>query len=209
MIIDTIITDTIQFVKEQLEGAESGHDALHALRVHKNACEIASHENANLLVVELAALLHDIADAKFNDGDEEKGSVIASHYLKQKGVSDSDIAAIDYIIRNISFRKGKVTTMTAELAIVQDADRLDAIGAIGIARAFSYGGYKCRPFYDRSVVPGSAESRDNPNTINHFYEKLLLLKDLMNTTNGRLLAEQRQAFLEEFLQQFWLEVGTN
>jgi len=204
---ESIIEEAKAFVTRYLQGAESGHDASHALRVYKNACEIAKTEDCNLLVVELAALFHDIADAKFNNGDEEKGSVIATSFLKGKGILGSDISAIDFIIRNISFRKGKVLQTTTELAIVQDADRLDAIGAIGIARAFSYGGYKCRPFYDTSIEPNTLASRENPNSINHFYEKLLLLKDLMNTAKGKEIAKERHAFLELYLQQFWEEVA--
>jgi len=201
-----IVNNAILFVKEQLKDAESGHDASHALRVHKSACEIAKVDHCNRLVVELAALLHDIADSKFHEGDEEKGSIIASQFLEKNAVSNTDIEAIVFIINNISFHKGKALTMTTELAIVQDADRLDAIGAIGIARAFSYGGYKCRPFYDISVLPNTIESKEKPNSINHFYEKLLLLKDLMNTEMGKKLAEQRHQFLELYLQQFWMEV---
>jgi len=201
-----LIEQTKAFVKEQLQNAESGHDLSHALRVYKSACEIAKEEKCNQLVVELAALLHDIADSKFHNGDEEKGSILASQFLKKNAVSNSDIEAIVFIINTISFHKGKPIKMTPELAIVQDADRLDAIGAIGIARAFSYGGFKCRPFYDISVLPNTFESKENPNSINHFYEKLLLLKDLMNTKKGKKIAEQRHAFLEQFLEQFWSEV---
>lgn len=201
-----LIEKTKNFVAESLNGAESGHDASHAFRVHKNACDISNEESCNVLVVELAALLHDIADAKFNNGDEEKGVVIASSFLRKENVSEKEIDSITFIIKNISYRKGVPTEMTPELAIVQDADRLDAIGAIGIARAFSYGGYKCRPFYDILVEPNTQASKDNPNSINHFYEKLLLLKDLMNTQTGRMLAEQRHQFLELYLQQFWAEV---
>ena len=201
-----LIEKTKNYVEKTLAGAESGHDASHAFRVHKNACDISKEEMCNALVVELAALLHDIADAKFNNGDEEKGVEIASTFLRKENVSEQDIDSIAFIIKNISFRKGMPTEMTPELAIVQDADRLDAIGAIGIARAFSYSGYKCRPFYDTSVLPNTPESKTNPNSINHFYEKLLLLKDLMNTQKGRKLAEQRHNFLELYLQQFWAEV---
>jgi uncharacterized protein len=204
--MNEIIEQTKAFVREQLHGAESGHDASHALRVHKSACEIAKGGNCNQLVVELAALLHDIADSKFHNGDEEKGSIIATNFLEKNGVSSADIEAIVFIINTISFHKGKAVKMTTELAIVQDADRLDAIGAIGIARAFSYGGYMCRPFYDISIQPNTQESKEHPNSINHFYEKLLLLKDLMNTETGKKIAEQRHAFLEQYLQQFWLEV---
>ena len=203
---NSLINQTKNFVLHQLLGSESGHDASHAFRVHKNACEIAQNELCNQMVVELAALLHDIADAKFNNGDEEKGSQIAVSFLRELKISETDISAVDFIIRNISFRKGKSKLMTPELAIVQDADRLDAIGAIGIARAFSYGGYKCHPFYAIDVVPNTPESRNNPNIINHFYEKLLLLKDMMNTQTAMELAKPRHEFLELYLQQFWSEV---
>ena len=208
MMKESIIERTKQFVSNQLRGAESGHDALHAFRVHKNACQIARGETCNHLVIELAALLHDIADAKFNNGDEEMGSIIATTFLAEAGVESCDINEIDFIIKNISFRKGKPETMTKELAIVQDADRLDAIGAIGIARAFSYGGFKNRPFYDFDVPPNTPSSLDNPNSINHFYEKLLLLKDLMNTNAAKKIAKQRHEFLEQYLQQFLSEVLT-
>ena len=183
-----MISKTKAFVKEKLRVSEPGHDVLHAFRVHANALKIAEGETCNKRVVELSALLHDIADAKFNDGDETQGSEIARAFLQSIGLSENEIFDVIFVIENISFRKGKPVKMPPELAVVQDADRLDAIGAMGIARAFSYGGFKCRPFYDKNVKPCTKESIDNPNTINHFYEKLLLLKDLMNTKTGRGIA---------------------
>ena len=206
MLEQDIIQLTQLFVTEKLHGAEAGHDVSHAFRVYKNVLEIAKDEDCNELVVKVAALLHDIADAKFNNNNDEIGSVIATQFLTSINIQDSDIEAIVFIIKNISFHKGKPEKMTKELAIVQDADRLDAIGAIGIARAFSYGGFMSRPFYDIAVAPNSPESKENPNSINHFYEKLLLLKDMMNTDTAKKIAEQRHEFLEQYLQQFWSEV---
>lgn len=203
-----MISKTKAFVMEILRNAEPGHDILHAFRVHANALKIAEEETCNKRVVELSALLHDIADAKFNDGNETQGSEMARAFLQSIGLPDNEIFDVIFVIDNISFRKGQPSTMTPELAIVQDADRLDAIGAIGIARAFSYGGFKCRPFYDKTIMPCTKASIDNPNTINHFYEKLLLLRDLMNTKTGRNFALQRHEFIELYLQQFWAEAST-
>jgi uncharacterized protein len=187
-----IISKTENFVKETLKGAEGGHDWWHVYRVWQTAKTIAQEESANLLVVELAALLHDIADSKFNDGDEEIGPAKAAEFLKGIHVEDSVINEVRQIIKNMSFKAslGEVTYHSKELEVVQDADRLDAMGAIGIARAFNYGGYKGREFYDPAVPPNLTMSKEeykknSAPTINHFYEKLLLLKDKMNTTTGK------------------------
>lgn len=208
-----IINHTIAFVKEQLKDAESGHVWWHIQRVHRNALHILqSEENANRLIVELGALLHDIADPKFHNGDEEKGPAIARNFLEWQGVNEEVILQTEYIIRHISFKGGGNEKMekTIELKIVQDADRLDALGAIGVARAFNYGGFKNRIMYDPEIAPqeyksASAYHKSNAPTINHFYEKLLLLKDKMNTPTGKRLAIERHRFLEYFLAQFFAE----
>ena len=211
-----IISKTENFVKETLKGAEGGHDWWHVYRVWQTAKTIAQEESANLLVVELAALLHDIADSKFNDGDEEIGPAKAAEFLKGIHVEDSVINEVRQIIKNMSFKAslGEVTYHSKELEVVQDADRLDAMGAIGIARAFNYGGYKGREFYDPAVPPNLTMSKEeykknSAPTINHFYEKLLLLKDKMNTTTGKKLAEERHKFMEVYLEQFYGEWDGN
>jgi len=208
-----LIAHTAEFVKRELMNAESGHDWWHVFRVYKNAMLLLEHEpGADKTTVELGALLHDIADAKFHNGDEEKGPAIARAFLESEGVDEATISGVDFIIRNISYRKSKYKTkeISEELKIVQDADRLDALGAIGIARAFSYGGFKNRVMFDPEIPPAAPtkNKRDTPpsdHTINHFYEKLLLLKDQMNTKTGKRIAEQRHRFLETFLDQFLME----
>lgn len=208
-----IIEKTVAFVRETLKNAEGGHDWWHIYRVWTNAKKIAGGERCNLLVVELAALLHDIADAKFHNGDEEIGPKTAGKFLKSVRVDQQVIEHVQQIIRNISFKSGfdRPKFYSNELAIVQDADRLDAMGAIGIARAFSYGGFKGREIYNPETEPNlnmSKEEYKNSTapTINHFYEKLLLLRDKMNTATGKQLAEQRHSFMELYLQQFYSEV---
>lgn len=207
-----IIDKTIVFVRATLNNAEGGHDWWHINRVHTNAKLIAQTENCDLLTVELAALLHDIADSKFHNGDEEIGPITAGNFLKSINVDASVIEHIQQIIRHISFKSGfdNKTFQSPELAIVQDADRLDAIGAIGIARTFSYGGFKGREIYNPEIKPNlnmSKEEYKNSTapSINHFYEKLLLLKDKMNTITGKKLAKQRHDFMESYLKQFYLE----
>jgi|SRR5690554_212689 len=209
-----IIEKTIEFVKQKLQGAEAGHDWFHIERVYKNAVQIAQGSNdINILVIELGALLHDIADSKFHNGDESVGPKIAREFLENNLVDENVIQEVVNIIENISFKNTKDNTITytsKELQIVQDADRLDAIGAIGIARAFNYGGFKNRELYNPEVSPNlnmSKEEYKNSNapTLNHFYEKLLLLKDKMNTQKGKELAEERHRFMEHFLQQFYKE----
>lgn len=207
-----IINNTILFVKNQLTHAEGGHDWFHIERVYKNALLIAEEEECDLTVVKLAALLHDIADSKFNNGDESIGPKIAREFLESQHISDAVIAHVIAIIENISFKGGNFekTFSSKELEIVQDADRLDAIGAIGIARAFNYGGFKNRPLYNPNIQPKlnlSKEEYKNSEapTINHFYEKLLLLKDKMNTETGKKLAKKRHDFMISFLSQFYTE----
>ena len=207
-----LINRTILFVKEQLANAEGGHDWFHIQRVYKNALLIARGENCDETVVKLGALLHDIADNKFHGGDETVGPKVAREFLESEGVSESIISHVIQIIDNISFKGGKTekTFSSIELDIVQDADRLDAIGAIGIARAFNYGGFKNRTMYDPQIAPNlhmSKEEYKNSQapTINHFYEKLLLLKDKMNTETGKQIAEQRHHYMQGFLGQFYAE----
>lgn len=209
---DQLIDNTVAFVKQELAQAEGGHDWWHIHRVWKTAGEIAAKEPVDFLIVSLGALLHDIADAKFHGGDETIGPAKARQFLVSQGVGEDIISHVIAIIENISFKgghnEGKFTS--PELAVVQDADRLDAIGAIGIARAFNYGGFKNRALYDPAIKPDLQMSREQYKnstapTINHFYEKLLLLKDKMNTTTGRELAAERHAFMENFLEQFYKE----
>ena len=207
-----IIDKTVNFVRITLKNAEGGHDWWHIHRVWNNAKKIAENEQADLLIIELAALLHDIADSKFHNGDEEIGPKTAGDFLRSINVDEDVVLHVQQIIRYISFKSGfdKVGFHSAELAIVQDADRLDAIGAIGIARAFSYGGFKGRKIYDPENKPNlnmTKEEYKNTTapTINHFYEKLLLLKDKMNTQTGKQMAQQRHAFMESYLQQFYTE----
>ena len=206
------IEKTITYVKKQLANAEGGHDWWHIERVWKSAKKIAETENVNLLVVELGALLHDIADAKFHDGDEELGPQIAAAFMREINVDQETILHVVQIIKHISFKGGKEaqTFTSLELNVVQDADRLDAIGAIGIARTFNYGGFKNREIFNPNVTPNLLMTKveykksDAP-SINHFYEKLLLLKDLMNTETGKQMAIQRHQFMELYLAQFYQE----
>jgi uncharacterized protein len=209
---EEIIIATSAFVKKELKGAEGGHDWWHIERVWNNARLISQSENVNIFIVELAALLHDIADAKFNDGDENAGPEKAKKILETLLVEKEIITHVENIIRNISFKGGNFTQhfQSPELNVVQDADRLDALGAIGIARAFNYGGFKNREMYNPSEPPNlqmdkEAYKKSSAPTINHFYEKLLLLKDRMNTETGRQLAEERHRFMEIFLEQFYKE----
>lgn len=207
-----IITATIAFVKTTLKGAEGGHDWWHIERVWNNSKTIAAVENVNLFVVELAALLHDIADSKFHGGDEAIGPKMAKDFLKSLSVDDAVILHVEHIIANISFKGGNFikTFHSPELAVVQDADRLDAIGAIGIARAFSYGGFKNREIFNPEIPPEldltkEAYKNSTAPTINHFYEKLLRLKNKMNTETGKRMAEERHIYMEGFLNQFYTE----
>ncbi len=213
MINHQLIETTKQFVKQQLNQAEGGHDWFHTLRVYNNALLIAKKENVDELVVSLAALLHDIADSKFYDGDETIGPKLAREFLFKNNLDSQIIEHVVKIIENISFKnsleKGNDFN-SPELQVVRDADRLDAIGAIGIARCFNFGGFKNRVIYDPSVKPNLNMSKDEYKrstapSINHFYEKLLLLKDKMHTQTGKHLAQRRHEFMESYLQQFYDE----
>ncbi|WP_310377399.1 HD domain-containing protein [Flavobacterium sp.] len=208
----SILNNTILFVKQQLENAEGGHDWFHIERVYKNAALIAQEEDCDLMVVKLGALLHDIADSKFHNGDETIGPKTARAFLENQKVDEAIIQHVIKIIENISFKGGnQVQKFTSiELDIVQDADRLDAIGAIGIARAFNYGGFKNRALYNPEIAPNLIMSKEeykksNSPTLNHFYEKLLLLKDKMNTETGKKIAQDRHFYMEGFLSQFYRE----
>ena len=202
-----IVAKTIAFVKETLKGAEGGHDWFHTHRVFLN------------LVVSLGALLHDIADAKFHDGDESVGPKLAKDFLDSIKVDPEVIEHVVNIINNISFKNnlsndGLTKFDSKELQILQDADRLDAIGAIGIARAFNYGGFKNRELYNPDISPNlnltkKEYKKSATPTINHFYEKLLLLKDKMNTETGKKLAEERHKYMLNFLDQFYREWNGN
>ncbi|WP_321317392.1 HD domain-containing protein [Labilibaculum sp.] len=209
---ESIIVQTVEFVKQTLANAEGGHDWWHIYRVWKSSKELAKTEKVDLFVVELGALLHDIADSKFHGGDEEIGPRLAREFLTSLLVDEETIFHVENIINNISFKGGKEAQKfkTLELDVVQDADRMDAIGAIGIARTFNYGGHKNREIYNPGISPNlnmSKEEYKNSDapTINHFYEKLLLLKDRMNTNAGKAMAEKRHAFMQEYLNQFYQE----
>lgn len=207
-----IIETTINFVKQTLANAEGGHDWFHIERVYNNALHINKEEGANDLIVALGALLHDIADYKFHNGNEKVGPAIARKFLSQLELEEEIITHVEKIIENISFKGGNIYTEfhSLELDVIQDADRLDALGAIGIARTFNYGGYRGRALYDPGIKPNLQMSKEEYKnstapTINHFYEKLLLLKNRMNTVTGRKMAEERHAFMEDFLSRFYAE----
>ncbi|WP_289021859.1 HD domain-containing protein [uncultured Salegentibacter sp.] len=207
-----VLKNTEDFVKESLKNAEGGHDWFHIQRVWRNAKLIAKTETADLFIVELGALLHDIADSKFHNGNETIGPKVASEFLKKQQVSAEIITQVVKIIENVSFKGGNVQQdfNSIELKIVQDADRLDALGAIGIARTFNYGGFKERALYDPEIKPKLNMSKEeyktsSAPTINHFYEKLLLLKDRMNTKTGKEIAQKRHEFMEMYLEQFYAE----
>ncbi|WP_027374642.1 MULTISPECIES: HD domain-containing protein [Chryseobacterium] len=206
------INNTVEFVKEKLEGAEAGHDWFHIERVWKLARKIAETENCDKDVVELSALLHDIADPKFHNGDETIAPKISREFLEKQNVTNETIEKVLFVIENISFKNRDQAPVNPpiELQIVQDADRIDAIGAIGIARTFNFGGFKNNPMYDPAAKPDLNMSKEqykksNGTTINHFYEKLLLLKNLMNTEHGKKMAEERHDYMLNFLDQFYKE----
>ena len=210
---DQLIEITKSFVKETLKNAEGGHDWFHTERVYNNALLISKTEDVDIFVVKLGALLHDIADSKFHEGDETLGPKLAREFLFKHNVDSILIEHVINIIKHISFKnslENKPEFTSKELHVIQDADRLDAIGAIGIARCFNYGGFKNRPLYDPAVKPNlnmtkeEYKSSASP-TINHFYEKLLLLKDQMNTKTGRQIAEKRHKFMTLYLEQFYSE----
>lgn len=207
-----LIENTVEFVKDKLKGAEAGHDWYHIERVWKLSKKIAEAENCNLEVVELAALLHDIADPKFHNGDESLALQVSRQFLESQHASEDVIEKVLFIIKNISFKnRGEVPeALPIELKIVQDADRIDAIGAIGVARTFNFGGFKNNLMYDPEIKPKLNMSKEeykksDGTTINHFYEKLLLLKDLMNTQKGKEIATERHDFMLQFLDQFYKE----
>ena len=209
----TIIDNTILFVKQQLENAEGGHDWFHIERVYKNALLIArEEEDCDIIVIKLGALLHDIADSKFHGGDESIGPKTARTFLESQNVKEEIILHVIAIIENISFKGGNFEKKfnSKELEVVQDADRLDALGAIGIARTFNYGGFKNRALYNPNIQPNMSMNKDayknsESPTLNHFYEKLLLLKDKMNTDTGKKIAQKRHDFMITFLAQFYAE----
>jgi uncharacterized protein len=207
-----LIENTVEFVKDKLKGAEAGHDWYHIERVWKLSKKIAEAENCNMEVVELAALLHDIADPKFHNGDESLALKVSQQFLESQQASEDVIEKVLFIIKNISFKnRGEVPEdLPIELKIVQDADRIDAIGAIGVARTFNFGGFKNNLMYDPEIKPKLNMSKEeykksDGTTINHFYEKLLLLKDLMNTQKGKEIAAERHDFMLQFLDQFYKE----
>ena len=210
--MNSIIERTIDFVKNTLKGAEGGHDWFHIQRVFKTSQTIAEDEDVDFLIVSLGALLHDIADSKFHNGDETIGPKMARKFLEGHNVEQHIVDHVILIIENISFKGGNIKQKftSPELDVIQDADRLDALGAIGIARCFNYGGFKNRAIYDPDIKPNLRMTKEEYKnstapTINHFYEKLLLLKDRMNTSTGRKIAEERHLFMENFLNQFYKE----
>ncbi|MGK3201235.1 HD domain-containing protein [Amycolatopsis sp. MEPSY49] len=205
---EELIRQTEQVVREKLRNEPTGHDWWHADRVRSTAVRIAREESADAFVVELAALLHDVEDYKLS-GSEEAGPRFASEFLTSIGVAGEDADHVAEIIRNMSFKGARVAPapLSLEGRCLQDADRLDAIGAIGIARTFAYGGYKQRPIHDPEVPVVAHDSvasylASQGTTINHFHEKLLLLRERMNTEFGRKLAEARHRYMEEFLEEF-------
>ena len=210
---DLLIEKTIAYVKQELQHAEGGHDWFHTERVYKNALLISKGESVNNLVVVLAALLHDIADSKFYNGDETIGPKKASAFLLKQNADSTIIEHVVQIIKHMSFKNSfelGISFSSKEMEVVQDADRLDAIGAIGIARCFNYGGFKDRAIYDPNIEPNLNMTKEeykssSAPTINHFYEKLLLLKNQMNTKTGKRIAAERHKYMEGFLKQFYAE----
>ena len=212
MEIETLISTLRRYVTEKYSDEATGHDWYHIERVTRNACLIAESEGGDVHVVEVAALLHDIDDHKFNGGDLEAGAKTAQRVMEQIGFDNTFIQRVVPIINKVSFKGVYVDSVPDSLEgkIVQDADRLDALGAIGIARAFAYGGNKQRPIYDPEIKPELHHSAEQyihakSHTINHFYEKLLHLKDKMNTNTGKTMAAQRHQFMTDFLAQFYAE----
>lgn len=209
---ESVVIQTEQHIKNKMTGEGSGHDWWHVSRVMKTAVQIAELEKADLFTVKLASLLHDISDWKFNNGDFEAGPALAREWLERMQVEEGIISHVCGIIRGISFKGAGVETKmsTLEGMVVQDADRLDAIGAIGIARTFAYGGHRGQEIYNPDIGPewhDSFEEYQNckGSTINHFYEKLLLLRDLMNTETARRIAVERHRYMEQFLDRFYKE----
>lgn len=209
---NAVIEKTVAFVKSHLADAEAGHDWSHIQRVWSVARNIAKQEQVDHLVVDLGVLLHDIADAKFHHGDDSVGPMIAADFLSTTAVSPAVKEHVVQIVRHVSFKGGNTEDyfLSNELKVVRDADRLDAMGAIGIARAFNYGGFRGRALYDPDIPPQldmnpETYRKSKSPTLNHFYEKLLLLKDRMYTDTGRKMAEERHQFMLSYLQQFYLE----
>lgn len=207
-----IIDKTVDFVKETLKDAEWGHDRRHIYRVRKTAKHIAKTEKVDILIVELWALLHDIADAKFHDGDDSVGPRKAKEFLESLEIDQEIVDHVEKIVKNVSFKGGnhQQEFKSAELDVVQDADRLDALGAIGIARTFHYNGHKNREIYNPNIKPNLNMTKEEyykseAPAINHFYEKLLLLKDRMNTETGKKIAENRHLYMENYLEEFYKE----
>lgn len=204
----TSLTQT--HIRKLLEGESTGHDYWHIHRVFQNARHILQSEpQADTLVVELAALLHDIADHKFHDGDDTIGPRMVREWLESIQVGESTIDHVVDIISTMSFSKGK-QMKTLEGQIVQDADRLDALGAIGIARTFAYGGHAGREIYNPDIPPQDFKTKEeykkaNSPSINHFHEKLLLLKDMMNTDSAKKIAQARHDYMLQYLNQFHAE----
>ncbi|MGS0748673.1 HD domain-containing protein [Halpernia sp. GG3] len=208
-----LLINTINFVKLKLKDAEAGHDWFHIERVWKLSKKICENEGGDLEIIQLSALLHDIADPKFHNGDEELALHISREFLESQNLEEDKIQKVLFIIKNISFKnrneKAEISAENPvkELQIVQDADRLDAIGAIGIARTFNFGGFKNNLMYDPAILPKLNMSKEeykksNGTTFNHFYEKLLLLKDLMNTETAKTIAHKRHDFMQNFLDEF-------
>ncbi|MFB9055499.1 HD domain-containing protein [Mariniflexile ostreae] len=209
---DEIISETKKFVQQALVNAEGGHDWFHTERVYKNALLISEKENVDVFVVALGALLHDIADSKFHHGDETIGPKKAYKFLSHLNVDREVIEHVINIIAHVSFKGGHEVLKyhSAELDVIQDADRLDAMGAIGIARTFNYGGFKNRPLYNPAIkvnlnMTKAEYKASTAPTINHFYEKLLLLKNKMNTDTAKQIAVKRHEFMEQFLDRFYKE----
>lgn len=209
-----VLNQTVKYVQDTLEGDASGHEWWHVYRVWQLAKTIGAKEQADMFVVELGALLHDIADWKFHDGDIEIGPRKTTDWLTKLGLEQSIVEQVAYIVRHISYRGGTNTHVmeTLEGKIVQDADRLDALGAIGIARTFAFGGAHGRAMYDPDHKPQDFDSFDEfrkniktGTTINHFYEKLLRLKDGMHTEAAKQIAEDRHTYMEGFLNEFYGE----
>lgn len=206
-----MIESAIKFVKGIFAYDCSGHDYYHTMRVYRLAIQIAEQENADMLIVQLAALLHDVDDVKLSpETYETKKNAVG--FMKNSGVDDKVIASVCKIIDEVSFAGiDSVVPSTIEGKCVQDADRLDAMGAIGIARAFAYGGSKGRRIHDPDIKPMTNMNKEdyhqnyNSTSINHFYEKLLLLKDMINTETAKKMAEHRQAVMEEYLVEFLAE----
>jgi len=209
---ELVINQTVNYVKQILSGDPTGHDWFHTERVCKTASMLAEKENADMFIVQLGALLHDISDWKFNNGDDSIGPKMANIWLSSFGVPVEIINHVSLIISTVSFKGARVDTQmkTLEGMIVQDADRLDAMGAIGIARAFAYGGYANREIYNPDIAYKLHENEDqyknnSSPSINHFYEKLLLLKDLMNTKTAKEIANYRHNYMQNFLEEFFKE----